>query len=152
MSSVLRPLTAAAIVGAAITFLTPGMRAISPEAAEVQLQMAKLLFSDGRYTEAFDAFEQAKPSQDPRIRREALAGCVTAALRLGDFSHAYADAQTLMKTGVKDADAISLYGDALWAVGLFEESEKRFQDAMTLQPGNPRALHGMARGLAARNK
>ena len=59
MSSVLRPLTVAAIVGAAIIFLTPGMWAISPEAAEVQLQMAKLLFSDGRYSEAFDAFEQA---------------------------------------------------------------------------------------------
>jgi predicted aspartyl protease/Flp pilus assembly protein TadD len=152
MSSVLRPLTFAAIVGAVITLLPSGMRAISPDAAEVQVQMARLLFSDGRYIEAFDAFEQAKPSADPRIRREALAGCVMAALRLGDFSHAYADAQTLMKTGVKDADAISLYGDALWAVGLFEESEKRFQDAMVLQPGNPRALHGMARGLAARNK
>jgi predicted aspartyl protease/Flp pilus assembly protein TadD len=152
MSSVLRPLTAAAIIGAAITFLTPGMRAISPEAAEVQLQMAKLLFSDGRYTEAFDAFEQAKPSQDPRIRREALAGCVTSALRLGDFSHAYADAQTLMKTGVKDAYSVALFADALWSVGLFEQSEKKFAEAMALEPGNPRALHGLARGLAARNK
>jgi predicted aspartyl protease/Flp pilus assembly protein TadD len=145
-------LTFAAIVGAVITLLPSAMRAISPEAAEVQVQMARLLFSDGRYIEAFDAFEQAKPSTDPRIRREALAGSVMSALRLGDFSHAYVDVQTLMKTGVKDADAISLYGDALWAVGLFEESEKRFQDAMTLQPGNARALHGMARGLAARNK
>jgi predicted aspartyl protease/Flp pilus assembly protein TadD len=145
-------LTFAAIVGAVITLLPSAMRAISPETAEVQVQMARLLFSDGRYIEAFDAFEQAKPSTDPRIRREALAGSVMSALRLGDFSHAYADAQTLMKTGVKDADAISLYGDALWAVGLFEESENRFQDAMTLQPSNARALHGMARGLAARNK
>jgi predicted aspartyl protease len=152
MSSVLRPLTVAAIVGAAIVFLTPGMRAISPEAAAVQLQMAKLLFSDGRYMEAFDAFEQAKPSQDPRIRREALAGCVTAALRLGDFSHAYADAQTLMKTGVKDAYSVALFGDALWSVGLFEQSEKTFAEATALEPGNPRALHGLARGLAARNK
>jgi predicted aspartyl protease len=102
--------------------------------------------------EAFDAFEQAKPSTDPRIRREALAGSVTSALRLGDFSHAYADAQTLIKTGVKDAETASLYGDALWAVGLFEESEKRFQDAMAMQPSNGRALHGVARGLSARNK
>ena len=152
MSSVLRPLTFAAIVGAAITFLSPGMSAISPEAAEVQVQMAKLLFADGRYVEAFDAFEQAKPSTDPRIRREALAGGVTSALRLGDFSHAYADAQTLMKTGVKDAETTSLYGDALWAVGLFEDSEKRFQDAMAMQPSNGRALHGVARGLSARSK
>ncbi len=152
MSSVLRPLTFAAVVGAAITFLSPAMSAISPEAAEVQVQMAKLLFTDGRYVEAFDAFEQAKPSTDPRIRREALAGSVTSALRLGDFSHAYADAQTLIKTGIKDAATASLYGDALWAVGLFEDSEKRFQDAMAMQPSNGRALHGVARGLSARNK
>jgi Flp pilus assembly protein TadD/predicted aspartyl protease len=145
-------LTFAAVVGAAIAFLSPGMAAVSPEAAEVQVQMAKLLFADGRYIEAFDAFEQAKPSDDPRIRREALAGSVTTALRLGDFSHAYADVQTLMKSGVKDAEGISLYGDSLWAVGLFEESEKKFQDAMALQPSHPRALHGMARGLAARSK
>jgi Flp pilus assembly protein TadD/predicted aspartyl protease len=151
MSSVLRPLTFAAVVGAAIAFLSPGTLALSPEAAEVQVQMAKLLFADGRYIEAFDAFEQAKPSEDPRIHREALTGSVTTALRLGDFSHAYADVQVLMKSGVRDAEGISLYGDALWAVGLFEESEKRFQDAMALQPSHPRALHGMARGLAARN-
>ncbi len=151
MSSVSRPFVAAAIVAAAV-MLSSGASAISPEAAEVQIQMAKLLFEDGRYVEAFDAFEQAKPIADPRIKREALAGAVKSALRLGDFTHAYADAQTLMKSGAKDAEALSLYGDALWSVGLFEESERRFLDAMSVQPTNPRAMHGTARGLAARNK
>jgi len=94
--------------GAAIAVVSPHVAAITPEAAEVQIQVARLLFADGRYVEAFDAFEHAKPIEDSRIHREALAGSITAALRLGDFSHAYADAQTLMKTGVKDAESLSL--------------------------------------------
>src|SRR6185295_11987553 len=128
------------------------MRAISPEAAEIQLQMAKLLFGDGRYVEAFDAFEQAKTSEEPRVRREALKGSVTSSLRLGDFSHAFADAQMLVRNAGRDFEAVSLYGDSLWAIGQFEAAEKSFQDALALQPGNPRALHGLARSLAARNK
>lgn len=152
MSSVQRPLTVAAIVMAAFAFLSPTISAISPEAAEVQLQLASLLFSDGRFIEAFDAFEGAKATDDPRIRRQALSGGVTSALRLGDFSHAYADAQLLAKIAPGDAEATSLYGDALWSVGLFEASERKFQEAMALQPGNARAMHGMARSLAAQNK
>ena len=59
---------------AAVIALSPNVSAISPEAAYVQLQLAKLLFSDGRYTEAFAAFEQVKGHDDPRIKREALTG------------------------------------------------------------------------------
>ncbi len=152
MSSILRPFTFAAIAVAACLSLSPVMSATSPDASEVQLQMAKLLFNDGRYIESFDAFEQVKAAEDPRVRREALRGSVMSALRLGDFSHAYADVQMLMRNAGHDAEAISLYGDSLWAIGQFEDSEQKFQDALALQPGNPRALHGLARSLAARNK
>jgi Flp pilus assembly protein TadD/predicted aspartyl protease len=147
----MRPLSSAFVLAAFICLFTPAMSALTPDAAEIQVQMAKILFADGRYGEAFDVFEQVKASEDPRIRREALIGGVKSALRLGDFSHAYADAQVLAKTA-KDAETIALHADALWAVGLFEDSEKRFQNALTVQPQNPRALHGMARSLAARNK
>ena len=152
MYSILRPLRVTATLAAALAFFTPVMSAISSDAAEVQIQLAKLLFTDGRYIEAFNVFEQVKPSDDPRIRREALIGGVKTALRLGDFSHAYADAQILAKTSSKDAEAIALYADALWAAGLFEASEQRFQDALAAQRDNARALHGLARSLAGRNK
>jgi Flp pilus assembly protein TadD/predicted aspartyl protease len=152
MPSVLKPVAMVAVVLAACLSLSPVTSAISPDAAEVQLQMARLLFNDGRYIEAFDAFEQVKTAEDPRVRREALRGAVTSALRLGDFSHAYADAQILMRNASHDSDALSLYGDSLWAIGRFEESEKEFQDSLALAQNNPRALHGMARSLAARNK
>lgn len=152
MSSVLRPLTLVAIVLAACLSLSPATLAISPDAGEVQLQMAKLLLGDGRYIEAFDAFELAKAAEDPRVLREALKGSVTSALRLGDFSHAYADAQVLVRKAGRDVEAVSLYADSLWAIGQFQDSEKKFQDALVLQPGNPRSLHGLARSLAARNR
>ena len=151
MYSVLRriPIAAAAI---AVVALSPAASAISPEAGYVQLQLAKLLFSDGRYIEAFNAFEQVKGHDDPRIKREALTGAVKSALRLGDFSHAHADAQLLVRSSPKNPDSLANYGDALWAVGLFEDSERTFHEALAVDRDNGRALHGVARGLAARNK
>jgi Flp pilus assembly protein TadD/predicted aspartyl protease len=151
MYSVLRqiPFVAAAV---AIVALSPGASAISPEAGYVQLQLAKLLFSDGRYIEAFNAFEQVKGHDDPRIKREALTGAVKSALRLGDFSHAHADAQLLVRHSPKNSESLANYGDALWAVGLFEDSERTFQEALAVDRDNGRALHGVARSLAARNK
>jgi Flp pilus assembly protein TadD len=147
-----RTLLFAAALAVALTFFTPIMSAISPDAAELQIQLGKLLFTDGRYLEAFNAFELAKPNEDPRIRREALRGAVKSALRLGDFSHAYADAQLLAKTSARDSESIALYADALWAAGLFEQSEQKYQDALSVEGNNGRALHGLARSLAARNK
>jgi len=152
MSRVLRPLAFAAAIVAVCTSYSAVMSAISGDAAEVQLQLAKLLFADGRYTEAFDAFESVKTTDDLHLRRQALNGSVNSALRLGDFSHAYADAQALVRVSPRDAEAISLYGDSLWAIGQFEESEKKFQDALALKPQSPRARHGLARSMAARNK
>jgi Flp pilus assembly protein TadD/predicted aspartyl protease len=151
MYSVLRqiPFVAAAV---AVVALSPGASAISPEAGYVQLQLAKLLFSDGRYIEAFNAFEQVKGHDDPRIKREALTGAVKSALRLGDFSHAHADAQLLVRHSPKNSESLANYGDALWAVGLFEDSERTFQEALAVDRDNGRALHGVARSLAARNK
>ena len=151
MFSVLRLVSFAAALAAVIA-LSPAAAAISREAAEVQLQLARLLFTDGRYLEAFNAFEQVKSHDDPRIKREGLLGSVRTALRLGDFSHAYADAQLLVRAAPRNAEATATFGDALWAVGLFEESEQKFQDAVALQKENARALHGLARSLAARNR
>jgi len=151
MYSVLRLIPFAAVVAAIVT-LSTSAAAISTEAAEVQLQLARLLFTDGRYVEAFNAYEQVKNHEDLHLKREALMGAVKSALRLGDFSHAHADAQLLVASSPTSAEAIATYGDALWAVGLFEESEKKFQEALAVEKDNGRALHGVARSLSARNK
>ena len=151
MGAVLRRTPFLAAIVAAATLSTSAL-AISPEAASVQLQLAKLLFTDGRYVEAFAAFEQIKGHEDSRIKREALTGSVKTALRLGDFSHAHADGQLLGRHAPKNAEALANYADALWAVGLFEDSEHKFQEALGIEKDNGRALHGLARSLAARNR
>lgn len=151
MSTVLRLVPVAAAF-AALVAISPGISATSPDAGYVQLQLAKLLFTDGRYLEAFTAFEQVKGHEDPRIKREALTGTVKSALRLGDFSHAYADGQLLARSSPTNAESLANYADALWAVGLFEDAEAKFEDALAIQKDNGRALHGLARSLAARNK
>src|SRR5688572_29101071 len=104
MYSVLK-LVPIAVAAVAVVALSPIASAISPEAAHVQLQLAKLLFTDGRYAEAFTAFEQVKGHDDPRIKRESLTGSVKSALRLGDFSHAYADGQLLGRSSPTNAES-----------------------------------------------
>jgi Flp pilus assembly protein TadD/predicted aspartyl protease len=151
MHSVLRLFSVLAFVSAAVIY-APMISAMSPAAAEVQIQLAHLLFTDGRYTEAFNVYEQLKGNEDARIKREALKGAVKSSLRLGEFSHSHADSQLLIRHAPKDSDAIAIYGDALWAIGLFEASEQRFDEALTLRKTNGRALHGLARSLAARNR
>jgi Flp pilus assembly protein TadD/predicted aspartyl protease len=141
----------AALLAAGVIY-SPMTNAISPGAGEVQLQLARLLSADGRYIEAFNAYEQVKGDEDPRIKREALKGSVKTALRLGDFSHAHADGQLLVRHAPKDSESIAIYGDALWAIGLFEASEQSFEEALKIRKDNGRALHGLARSLSARNR
>jgi tetratricopeptide (TPR) repeat protein len=89
---------------------------------------------------------------DALLLRGARAGVVQAALRVAEFDTARNEGEALAKAAPRDADAISLYGDALWASGLFEEAELRYRDALALTPGLPRGLHGIARSLLARSQ
>src|SRR6185503_5486794 len=45
-----------------------------------------------------------------------------------------------------------LYGDALWASGLFDEAESKYRDALAKVPDLARGHHGMARAFAARSR
>ena len=152
MHKAFRAVFVCAAVAAALPLLGSKILAISSDAAEIELQMANLLFSDGRYIDAFDTYERVEACEDLHVRRRALMGSVRSALRLADFTHANADAETLMKMGPPDAEVMALYGDSLWALGLFEEAEQQFKDALAVQPDLPRALHGLGRSLASRGQ
>jgi predicted aspartyl protease/Flp pilus assembly protein TadD len=130
------------------------LRADTPvsQAADVQLQLGTLLFSEGRYVESLEAFQNALKSQDALLLRGARAGVVQAALRVADFDTARTQGEALARSAPRDADAMALYGDALWASGLFEEAELRYKDALSFVPELPRGFHGMARSLLARNQ
>ena len=43
-------------------------------------------------------------------------------------------------------EAMTLYGDALWSSGLFEEAETKYRDALAAAPDLARGHHGMAQG------
>ncbi len=150
MHKTLRTAVVCSAVAVALPLFSSSIAAISSDAVEIELQMGNLLYSDGRYIEAFDTFERVGTCEDLRMRRQALMGSVRSALKLADFTHANADAEALVKIAPQDGEAIALHGDSLWALGLFEEAEQRFGDALAIQPDLSRALHGQARSLASR--
>jgi Flp pilus assembly protein TadD len=122
------------------------------QAAEIQLQLATMLYAEGRYVEALDAYQNALKTTDTSLLRPARAGVITCALRVAEFDLARHEAEGLVKIAPRDASAVSLYADALWASGLFEEAEVRYREALALQPDLARGLHGVARSLLARNQ
>jgi Flp pilus assembly protein TadD/predicted aspartyl protease len=152
MGSGFRP-SAVSVVAlcAAASFVIHADATPPSQAAEIQLQLGTMLSAEGRYIEALEAYQHALKTTDTSLLRGAHAGVITSALRVAEFDLARREAEALVKIAPRDASALSLYGDALWASGLFEESEAQYKDALSLQPDHARGLHGMARSLLARN-
>ena len=90
--------------------------------APIMLQLGDLLFSEGKYSEARKAYEVAQDTEDDSIRRSGIMGMIRTSLRLGDFTPAMATARELRENVPDDALVQAIYGDALWASGLFEEA------------------------------
>jgi tetratricopeptide (TPR) repeat protein len=124
----------------------------STDSAELQIQIGNLLFGDARYVEALDAYERAlRAGAQPTLARARM-GVIRTALRIAEFVRARTEAVELLKARARDPEAVALYGDALWANGLFLEAEDTFRDALALDPDYGRARHGLSRSLAARNR
>jgi Flp pilus assembly protein TadD len=147
--TVRRALTVAAVVAAC----TLAMRAeISTDDAQLQLQLAQLLFDETRYREALQAFDQAIEADDPELTRRGRKGKVRTALRLAEFGTARSEAQRLRDDNARDPEALTLFGDALWSSGLFAEADVAYEEALVLAPESARARYGLARSLATRNR
>jgi len=130
------------------------IRADTPtsQAAEIQLQLGRLLFAEGRYTESLEAFQKALAVKEPASLRQARVGVVQSALRTAEFVIARAEAEKLLQTAPRDAEVLSLSADSLWASGLFDEADARYRDALALAPDQARGHHGVARALLARSQ
>jgi len=151
MNSVYRAVAVSALVAAASLVITADTTPLS-QASEVQLQLGNLLYSEGRYLDALDAYKNAlktAPSDGTRVPR---IGVISSALRVAEFDLARHEAEKLVKTDPIGPDAMSLYGDALWASGLFDAAETRYRDALAKVPDLARGHHGMARSMAARGR
>ena len=84
--------------------------------------------------------------------RQARGGVIQSALRVAEFESAREEAEKLIRESPRAPESLALYGDALWASGLFEQAEAKYQEALAGTPELARGLHGMARSLAARSQ
>lgn len=130
------------------------IRADTPQSqsAAIQLYLGQQFLVDGRYDDAVEAFRNAMNAPSLPERREAYSGIVQASLRVANFSAAREAAEGLLQIAPRDAEAMALYGDTLWAAGLFPEAEAEYSKALVQVPQLPRGLHGRARALAARGQ
>jgi tetratricopeptide (TPR) repeat protein/predicted aspartyl protease len=121
--------------------------------AELQYQLATVLFDDTRYTEALAAYGRAaKSSTNHVLTLSAYKGRVRSALRVAEFSIAREDARFLRREAPQDPEVITLWADSLWAAGLFDESDEAYREALSISPDSSRARFGLARSLATRNR
>jgi len=120
--------------------------------ADLQLQLATLLYDETRYQEALQAFDQAARTDDPLIAVRARKGSVRTSLKVAEFGRARREAETLRKIAPGDPEAVALYGDALWSAGLFDEADRAYRDGLTQAPESSRARFGVARSLAATSR
>jgi Flp pilus assembly protein TadD/predicted aspartyl protease len=124
------------------------LRAETDADAELQVQLASVLFDQARYQEALDAFDHATRSSDAAVVTRARKGKIRSALRVAEFGIARDTAEALRAQPDADAEAIALYGDALWAFGHFDEADAAYVQALQRTAGSARAQFGRARTLA----
>lgn len=141
------------LTAAACAALVAGPHATtSHDDAELQLQLATLLFDETRYGEALEAYRKATTSSDSGLALQARIGLIRAALRIGLFQDAQREAATLRAAAPYSADALSAYADAVWSAGLFDEAEEAWRTALAMAPDSSRARHGVARALASHSR
>jgi tetratricopeptide (TPR) repeat protein len=144
-----RAFAVAAMLGAASLAIRAD---VTSQSGEIQLQLGNEFFMEGRFADALEAYQKALHASPPSDVRAARAGVVQSALRVAEFATARTEAATLLADSPEDPAAVAVYADALWASGLFEESEARYRDALAKAPELARGLHGLARSLAARSR
>jgi tetratricopeptide (TPR) repeat protein len=142
-----RAIALALVIGGSLA-----VRGAADTDADLQLQLATLLFDETRYQEALQAFEQAAQSTNPQLAVRARKGTVRTSLKVAEFGRARSEAELLKSLAPSDPEAIALYGDALWSAGLFDEADRAYRDALALAPDSSRARFGVARSLAATSR
>jgi predicted aspartyl protease len=136
-------LAAAATVGA--------QKRLTPKEAADRYARATHFFADARYEDAYKQYNEVFSTGEADLTPNALKGMIRSALRLSSFEIARREADAL-KAAANDEDALTLFGDALWGGGLFDEAETAYRDAGQRFPNSARARFGVARSLAARGR
>jgi predicted aspartyl protease len=116
------------------------------------MQLGDILFSEGRYTDSLEAYRNALKTAASDAVRHPRIGLITSALRVAEFELARSEAEILHQAEPANPLSMTLYADALWSSGLFQEAEVLYHDALAVSPDLARGHHGMAKSLAARGR
>jgi tetratricopeptide (TPR) repeat protein len=143
---------AVSVLVAAASFVIRADSTPPSQASEIQLQLGDLLFAEGKFVDALDAYQHSLKSADSDSVRRPRMGVIASALRVAEFDLALVEARKLYQATPKDPDSMTLYGDALWSAGMFDQAEVLYRDALAQVPDLARGHHGMARALAARSR
>ena len=137
------------VAAAAVASASLVIRADAPssQASEVQLQLGDLLSSEGRFLDALDAYKLALKAAPPDDARRARVGVIMAALRVAEFDLARKEAEVLNRAEPTNPQSMTLYADALWSMGLFQEAESLYERSLVASPNLARGHHGMANGF-----
>ena len=122
------------------------------ERADLQLELADLLFIDERYWEAIPAYEEAKKGATSEQRIRASSGLLRSLLFVAEFGRAHLEAVELRSLQPVDSEVRALYADGFWASGLFEEAENIYRDILATDPSSAGAHAGLGRSLATRSQ
>jgi tetratricopeptide (TPR) repeat protein len=143
-----------AAIAALVAATSLALHAVGPQSqsGEIQLQLGDEFYAEGRYRDALEAYQKALSVVGSDDVRTARSGVVQSALRIAEFDLARNEAEALVKSAPTAPSARALYGDALWASGLFDEAEARYKDALAAAPDLARGHQGMAKSLAARSR
>jgi tetratricopeptide (TPR) repeat protein len=141
------------VAAAAVATASLVIRADAPssQASEIQLQLGDLLSSEGRFLDALDAYKLALKAAPPDALRRPRIGVIMASLRVAEFDLARQEAEVLHRADPTNPQSMTLYADALWSSGLFQEAEALYERALGASPNLARGHHGMAKSLAARS-
>jgi Flp pilus assembly protein TadD len=141
-----------AAAAAVFTFAPRLLGQAAPNDPAAHIQLAAEHFDAARYREAMDAYDAAMRGTDAGLALRARKGKIRAGLRIAEFELARVEAETLVADAPTDAEAKTLLGDAMWANGLFDESDTAYREAIALAPESSRAHFGLARSMTTRSQ
>lgn len=128
----------------------------APHDTHAELQIADTLSQQLRFRDAAAVYRHALADatalNDGAAVRLARTGLASSLLRIGDFIGARAAARPLADAADATAVELALYGDTLWAFGLFDEADRAYDSAMRLDGSLGRPHQGRARSLVARGQ
>ncbi|HSK11254.1 MAG TPA: aspartyl protease family protein [Vicinamibacterales bacterium] len=137
---------------AALTLTLGARDQTGPATAAAQLGVVDVLFDHADYRAAMRVYLEAAGADEAGLRDRARRGAIRGALRIGEYRVASTQAAALRASRPQDPDALTLWGDSLWASGLFDEAEAAYREAVAIDPGSARARNGFSRALASHSR